>query len=496
MRRYILALDQGTTSSRAAIVDSEGAILAIEGAEFPQHFPEPGWVEHDPEEIWASQLAAIHAVVQRAGVRFSEIAAIGITNQRETALIWERASGRALHRAIVWQSRQTQPLCQELIRRGLEPLVRQRTGLRLDPYFSGTKLRFILDAVPGAEARAQRGELAAGTVDSWLIHKLTGGQVHATDDSNASRTLLYDIHRLCWDDELAAELGVPIALLPDVRASNADFGETCPELFEGARIPIRGVAGDQQSALFGQGCHAPGDTKNTYGTGCFLLMNTGGRAQASEHGLLTTLACRTGSEPVYALEGAVFVAGAAVQWLRDQLGLVAHAGQTQALAESVPDTGGVFMIPAFAGLGAPYWDADARGALVGLTRGSGRAHIARAALESIAYQTRDVVDCFRADAGLELDALQVDGGATANDFLMQFQADILGVPVSRPAVHETTVLGAAHLAGLGSGFFASHEQLASRRRLDRVFEPEMSEDRRDELYAGWREAVSRVRSVR
>jgi len=494
MTPYILALDQGTTSSRAAVFDAAGSLVGLDGHEFPQYFPEPGWVEHDPQEIWESQLRAIHGAVKRAGIGYSDVAAIGITNQRETALVWDRRTGEPLRNAIVWQSRQTLPQCRELIERGLEPLFRERTGLLIDAYFSGTKVRWILDAVPDAQRRGAAGELACGTIDSWLIYKLTGGRVHATDYSNASRTLMYDIHRLCWDPELLDALGVPGALLPEVRDSSGHFGDTDPGLFDGARIPIRGVAGDQQAALFGQRCFEPGATKNTYGTGCFLLMNTGGEARRSEHGLVTTIAWRAGGELEYALEGSIFVAGAAVQWLRDQLGLIGNAAETQALAQSVDDTGGVYLVPAFAGLGAPYWDSEARGALLGLTRGSGPAQIARAALESIAYQTRDVIDCFRQDAGLELRELQVDGGATANDFLMQFQADLIGVPVCRAGVVETTALGAAYLAGLAAGVWPDREALRAHAAVGTRFEPAMDAGRREALYAGWQRAVARVRT--
>jgi len=495
MSRYILALDQGTTSSRAAIVDASGAIVALDAHEFPQLFPHPGWVEHDPEQIWQSQLAAMRGAIRKAGVATREIAAIGITNQRETALVWDRRTGTPLHNAIVWQSRQTAPLCSELVERGLEPLFRERTGLRIDAYFSGTKIRWILDAVPDGHRRAQAGELACGTVDTWLIHRLTGGRVHATDCGNASRTLLYDIHRLRWDEELLAALEIPATMLPEVRDSSGPFGKTAPGVLDGASIPICGVAGDQQAALFGQRCFAPGATKNTYGTGCFLLMNTGTEPRSSQHGLLTTIAWRIGGKVEYALEGAIFVAGAAVQWLRDQLGLVAEASQTRQLAESISDTGGVYLVPAFTGLGAPYWDPDARGALLGLTRGSGRAEIARAALESIAYQTRDVLECFRADTALEISELRVDGGATANDLLMQFQADLIGAPVQRPAVLESTVLGAAYLAGLGCGMWADRGALPSSTVGERRFEPQMPRERADALYAGWCRAVRRV-SVR
>jgi glycerol kinase len=493
MPRYILALDQGTTSSRAALFDTDGRVIAFDAYEFPQHFPQPGWVEHDADEIWTAQLRALRGAVGKAGVAYRDIAAIGITNQRETAVIWDRRTGRPLRHAIVWQSRQSLPICRALQERGLEPLFRERTGLVLDAYFSATKLRWILDAVPGSQQRAEAGELAFGTMDTWLVHKLTAGAVHATDYTNASRTLLYDIHRCVWDHELLAALDLPRTLLPEVRDSAGSFGIVDPELVDGARIPICGVAGDQQSALFGQACFTPGSTKNTYGTGCFLLMNTGKEPRRSSRGLLTTIAWGIGGSVEYALEGSVFVAGAAIQWLRDQLGLVRSAAETCELAESVPDTGGVYLVPAFTGLGAPYWDPDARGALLGLTRGSSRAHIVRAALESIAYQTLDVVRCFEADAGLRMRELQVDGGATANDFLMQFQADLLGVPVCRPRVLETTVVGAAFLAGLGAGIWNDREQIARAWQLDRRFEPALPSARRDELYAGWQRAVARVR---
>src|SRR5262245_31841517 len=493
MPRYVLALDQGTTSSRAALFDRDGSLLAFDAYEFPQHFPEPGWVEHDAEEIWLTQLKALRGAVSKAGVAYRDIAALGITNQRETALIWERRTGRPLRNAIVWQSRQSLPICRALQERGLEPLFRERTGLVVDAYFSATKLRWILDAIPGSQRRAEAGELACGTIDSWLVHKLTGGRVHATDYTNASRTLVYDIHRRVWDDELLAALDLPRALFPEVRDSSGSFGEVDPALVDGARIPICGVAGDQQAALFGQACFAPGSTKNTYGTGCFLLMNTGKEARRSTRGLLTTIAWGIGGEVEYALEGSVFVAGAAVQWLRDQLGLVTNAAETRALAESVPDTGGVYLVPAFTGLGAPYWDPEARGALLGLTRGSSRAHVVRAALEAIAYQTCDVVRCFEDDAGLRMSELQVDGGATANDFLMQFQADLLGVPVRRPRVLETTAVGAAYRAGLAAGVWTDRDDIARGWQLERSFEPTMSAARRDELYTGWQRAVARVR---
>jgi glycerol kinase len=487
----VLALDQGTTSSRALVFDESGAVLGVDQYEFTQHFPKPGWVEHDPLEIWDSQLRAARGALQRAGVAASDIAGIGITNQRETALVWERSSGEPIYPAIVWQSRQTAPICEELRSRGLEEEFKRRTGLVIDAYFSGTKVRFILDAVDGAQARAERGELCFGTVDTWLLWKLSGGRVHATEYSNASRTLLYNIHERDWDDTLLAELRIPRAMLPEVRDSSGVFGEADAEWL-GAAIPVAGAAGDQQAALFGQGCHQPGSAKNTYGTGCFLLMNTGEEAIASDTGLLTTLAWGIDGKVEYALEGSIFVAGAAVQWLRDGLGLVAHASESDAAARAVEDTGGVYLVPAFVGLGAPYWDERARGALVGLTRGTSREHVIRATLESIAYQTRDVVECLRQDSGLTLDALRVDGGACENDFLMQFQADVLGVPVRRPPLLELTAFGSAALAGLATGVWSDRAAIQSTTEGGRVFEPAMDASRRDELYAGWKRAVERA----
>ena len=486
-----MALDQGTTSSRAVLFDHDGGVAAVDQHEFPQHFPKPGWVEHDPQEIWESQLAAARGVLAKADARATDIVAIGITNQRETALVWERASGEPIHRAIVWQSRQTAPICDELRSRGLVDEVRRRTGLVIDAYFSGTKIRFILDAVAGAQERAERGELAFGTVDSWLLHKLTRGRVHATEYSNASRTLVYNIHELDWDELLLAELRLPRSLLPEVRDSSGVFGTTDPEWL-GAEIPVAGMAGDQQAALFGQGCFAPGLAKNTYGTGSFLLMNTGSDASASESGLLTTIAWGLEGRVDYALEGSIFVTGSAVQWLRDGLGLIRDAAETEALAASVEDTGGVYLVPAFVGLGAPYWDERARGALLGLTRGTTREHLVRATLESIAYQTRDVVECVRRDSGLSLERLRVDGGASVNDFLMQFQADVLGAPVERPALIETTAKGAAALAGLAVGFWRDRSEVESAGELT-VFEPRMPAGQRDSLYAGWKRAVERAR---
>jgi glycerol kinase len=493
MARFVMALDQGTTSSRAILFDTRGAVAAIDQHEFTQHFPKPGWVEHDPAEIWETQLRAARGALGKAGARAADVAAIGITNQRETTVVWDRASGEPIHRAIVWQSRQTAELCAELRSRGLEEEVRRRTGLVIDAYFSATKIRFILDAVPGAQARAERGELAFGTIDSWLLYRLTRGRVHATEPSNASRTMLYDIHERAWSERLLSELRIPRALLPELRDSSGVFGDTDPELL-GAAVPIAGMAGDQQAALFGQGCFTPGSAKNTYGTGCFLLMNTGSVAPASASGLITTVAWGLGGRVEYALEGSIFVAGAAVQWLRDGLGLVRSAEESEDAARSVEDTGGVYLVPAFVGLGAPYWDERARGTLVGLTRGTNRAHVIRAALEAIAYQSRDVVECFQKDAGLALDVLRVDGGACRNDFLMQFQADVLGLPVRRPRVLEVTALGAAALAGLAVGFWRDRAELADVTDQGALhFEPQLSADRREALYADWKRAVERAR---
>ena len=492
-RRFVLALDQGTTGSTALVVDGDGAVRARGYAELPQHFPRPGWVEHDPEDIWSTMETATGQALHSAGILGVDVAAIGITNQRETAVLWERASGRPVHHAIVWQCRRTAELCDRLKADGLEGLFRRKTGLVLDAYFSGTKIRWLLDHVAGARAKAERGALAFGTVDTWLLWRLTGGRVHATEPSNASRTLCFDIEKLAWDAELTAALGVPMALLPEVRPSAGMFGETAGGGVLPAGIPITGIAGDQQAALFGQNCIEPGAAKNTYGTGCFVLVNTGARPVTSTHGLLTTVAWSLGDRVAYALEGSVFIAGAAVQWLRDGLGIIAQASETQALAESVPDTGGVYLVPAFVGLGAPYWDPYARGALMGLTRGSRRPHLARAALEAIAYQSRDVLDAMAADARAPITSLRVDGGASANDFLCQFQADMLGVEVLRPAVTETTGLGAAYLAGVGAGLWQPGE-LGARWHLDRRFVPRMAPAAREAAYRGWRRAVERARA--
>jgi glycerol kinase len=494
--RAVLALDQGTTGTTALVVSAEGEVLARAYRELPQHYPQPGWVEHEPEDIWRTSREAMAEALAGARLGPGELGAIGITNQRETTLVWDRRSGQPVQRAIVWQSRQTAPLCERLRALGLEPMFRRRTGLVLDAYFSGTKLRFILDQQPELQARAERGELAFGTVDSWLLFRLTGGAVHATEPTNASRTLLYDIHERRWHPELLEALQVPPELLPEVRPSASVFGETVAHEGIPAGVPVAGIAGDQQAALYGQGCWSPGSAKNTYGTGCFLVMNTGQVCRDSPGGLLTTLACDAAGGPAYALEGSVFVAGAAIQWLRDGLGLIARADETEAIARSVPDSHGVYVVPAFVGLGAPYWDMDARGAVVGLTRGAGRAHLVRAVLESIAYQTRDVVEVMNADSGIRMTELRVDGGACQNDFLMQFQADLLGIPVDRPALVETTAAGAAFLAGLAVGLWRGPEELAGVRRRERLFEPRLPAADRERLYTGWREAVSRTLSRR
>ena len=493
MARYVLALDQGTTSSRAILFDRQGSIVAVRNQEFRQIYPRPGWVEHDPLDIWDSQIAVAKAVLKEAGASPADVAAIGVTNQRETTVVWDRETGEPVHNAIVWQDRRTADLCGDLKRRGREALFREKTGLVIDPYFSGTKIAWLLDHVPGLRQRAERGEVLFGTVDAWLLWKLTGGRVHLTDYSNASRTLIFNIHTLDWDEELLNELGIPRAMLPEVRPSSQVYGETDPALF-GGPIPIAGIAGDQQAALFGQACFRPGMAKNTYGTGAFVLMHTGERPARSEHGLITTVAWGIDGKVEYALEGSIFIAGAVVQWLRDELKIIDKAADTEPLARSVEDTGGVYLVPAFAGLGAPYWDPYARGTIVGITRGTGRAHLARAALESIAYQTRDVLDAMQADSGIRLEALRVDGGAVVNDFLMQFQADVLGVPVDRPVVNETTALGAAYLAGLAVGFWESREQIQQLWQRDRRFEPQMDEATRQALYGGWQRAVERSRS--
>lgn len=492
MPEAILAIDQGTTGSTALVFSREGAVLGRAYAEIKNHFPQPGWVEQDPAEIWDTSRRVMAQALRESGVGQGELKAAGITNQRETTILWDRKTGEPVHRAVVWQSRQNAPICERLRAGGHEAEVRRKTGLLLDAYFSGTKIRWILEAHPDLEARARDGEILFGTVDTWLLWKLTAGVVHATDPTNASRTLLYDIHARRWDERLCEVLGVPMSMLPEVKPSSGLFGHTVASDGLPGGIPVAGVAGDQQAALFGQQCWKPGQAKATYGTGCFLLMNMGQRHPISGGGLLTTLGCGPGGEPAYALEGSVFTAGAAVQWLRDGLGIIGSAAETAALATSVPDNGGVYVVPAFVGLGAPYWDMEARGAIVGLTRGSSRAHIVRATLESMAYQTRDVVEVMNADSGVPITELRVDGGAAANDLLMQFQANILGVAVDRPAMVETTAAGAAFLAGLAVGFWAGPEELAQARRREHLFTPRMEADRREALYDGWKRAVRQV----
>jgi glycerol kinase len=488
----ILALDQGTTSSRAIVFDAAGRVLGLAQRELPQIYPRPGWAEQDPETIWATQLATAREALAQAGVAATGVAAIGITNQRETTVVWERASGRPIANAIVWQDRRTAGHCERLRSDGLASLFQSRTGLVLDAYFSGTKVAWILDHVSGARARAERGELAFGTVDAWLVWKLTGGRVHATDASNASRTLLYDIRSRRWNGELAAALGVPEAMLPKVVASSGVVAESDARIL-GAAIPISGIAGDQQAALFGQRCVTPGKVKNTYGTGCFMLMHTGERVPESRHNLLATVAWQMDGRTEYALEGSVFIAGAAVQWLRDGLGLIASAAEIEALAASVADTDGVYFVPAFTGLGAPHWDPHARGTICGITRGTTRAHLARAALEAIAFQTADILECMQADAGVGLKELRVDGGATRNDLLMQFQAELLGVPVVRAANAESTALGAALLAGLATGVWNDANGADALWRSERTFTGTLSRDRIAAITARWRAAVERAK---
>jgi glycerol kinase len=487
--RYVVALDQGTTSSRAIIFDHDARIVAISQREFTQHYPQPGWVEHDPMEIWATQSSTLTEALAKSSIHNDEIAAIGITNQRETTVVWEKETGKPVYNAIVWQCRRTAAICEELKDRGLDSYVRENTGLLLDAYFSGTKVKWILDNVEGAREKAERGELLFGTIDTWLIWKMTNGEVHVTDPTNASRTMLYNIRDLQWDDHILQALGIPKSMLPEVRPSSEIYGHTTRG--GGAHIPISGIAGDQQAALFGQLCFEKGMAKNTYGTGCFLLMNTGDTPVKSESGLLTTIAIGPTGNVNYALEGSVFMGGATVQWLRDELRLIDDATDTGYFAGKVKDSNGVYLVPAFVGLGAPYWDPYARGALVGLTRGANRNHIIRAALESIAYQSRDVLDAMQKDSGIRLASLKVDGGAVANDFLMQFQSDIMGTTVVRPNLIETTALGAAFLAGLAVGFWKSTAELSDKFSIDREFEPTLPAEQREQLYAGWQKAVTR-----
>lgn len=492
-KSYVLALDQGTTSSRAILFNEEGLPVAQGQQDFRQIYPKPGWVEHDPEEIWQSQWQAIQACLGQAAVDIAEVKAIGITNQRETTVVWDKRSGKAVYNAIVWQCRRTASVCDRLREQGLVDTFRDKTGLVIDAYFAGTKVAWILDNVTGAREAAEAGNLVFGTIDSWLIYKLTNGTRHVTDFSNASRTLLYNIRSLDWDDELLKILNIPRSMCPEVVNSSGVVAKSSSQWLE-REIPIAGIAGDQQSALFGQGCWTPGMTKNTYGTGSFVLMNTGSEPVPSHHGLLTTIAWGIGDTVSYALEGSIFITGAVVQWLRDELHLIKDASETEALALSVPDTGGVYLVPAFVGLGAPHWDSYARGAILGLTRGSNRAHIARAALESMAYQTRDVLDAMKKDSGQRVDVLRVDGGAINNSFLAQFQADILNCNVERPQVTETTAMGAAFLAGLGVGVWSGFEPLAKAWKRDALFYPSMSDTDRDRLSHGWHRAVERSKS--
>jgi len=491
MAKYVLALDQGTTSSRAIVFDHDGNNVSMVNKEFPQIYPKPGWVEHNPADIWNSQLEVAKAALEKAGITPADVTAIGITNQRETTIVWDRATGQPVYNAIVWQCRRTAPICDELKAKGWAEKIREKTGLVVDAYFSGTKIKWILDNVPGVREKAERGELLFGNVDTWLIWNLSGGRVHTTDYSNASRTMLFNIHKLDWDDEILAELGIPRAMLPKPQPSSHVYGYTDKAVF-GAEVPIAGDAGDQQAALFGQACYKPGMAKNTYGTGCFMLMNTGEKAVPSKSGLLTTIAWGVNGKVEYALEGSIFITGAAVQWLRDELRVIDNSAQSEEYARKVPDTGGVYLVPAFVGLGAPYWDMYARGTIVGITRGTKREHIIRAALESICYQTRDVLEAMTSDSGIKLTALKVDGGAVANDFLMQSQADILGVPVHRPKVTETTALGAAYLAGLAVGFWADQEEIAAKWQINKEFTPAMAADQREKLYRGWKRAVERA----
>ncbi|KXS45995.1 MAG: glycerol kinase [Candidatus Frackibacter sp. T328-2] len=492
MKEYILSIDQGTTSSRAIIFNKAGEAVNQAQKEFKQIYPKPGWVEHDANEIWGTTIGVVADALAQADIKAEQVAGIGITNQRETTVVWDIETGKPIHNAIVWQDRRTAGICDELKEAGLEEKIRNKTGLVVDAYFSGTKIKWILDNVAGAREKAEKGQLLFGTIDSWLIWKLTGGEVHVTDYTNASRTLIYNIHDLEWDEELLDILEIPESMLPEVKSSSEVYGETIDYHFFGKNVPIAGIAGDQQAATFGQGCYEAGMAKNTYGTGCFMLMNTGTEAVTSENGLLTTIAWGLDGEVNYALEGSVFVAGAAVQWLRDELNIINESPDSEYFATKVDSTDGVYVVPAFTGLGAPYWDMYARGAIVGLTRGTNRNHLIRATLESLAYQTRDVLEVMEADSGLELKELRVDGGAAANDFLMQFQADILGSGVERPIVTETTALGAAYLAGLAVGYWEDKDEILAKRRVDRTFEPKMEEKKKEKLYAGWKKAVKRA----
>ncbi|MCP1188077.1 glycerol kinase GlpK [Priestia flexa] len=490
MEKYILSLDQGTTSSRAMLFNKKGEIVHVAQKEFTQYFPNPGWVEHNANEIWGSILSVIASCLSESGVTPKQIEAIGITNQRETAVVWEKATGKPVYNAIVWQSRQTAGICEELKEKGYNDTFRSKTGLLIDAYFSGTKVKWILDNVEGAREKAENGELLFGTIDTWLIWKLSGGKAHVTDYSNASRTLMFNIYDLQWDDELLDILSVPKSMLPEVKPSSEVYGHTVDYHFFGHHIPIAGAAGDQQAALFGQACYEKGMAKNTYGTGCFMLMNTGEKAVKSDQGLLTTLAWGVDGKVEYALEGSIFVAGSAIQWLRDGLRMFKDAKETEKYANRVDSTDGVYMVPAFVGLGTPYWDSDVRGAMFGLTRGTKKEHFIRATLEALAYQTKDVLSAMEADSGITLKTLRVDGGAVKNNFLMQFQSDLLNVPVERPEINETTALGAAYLAGLAVGYWKDREEIAQQWNMEKSFEPDMEESRREDLYAGWKKAVN------
>jgi len=493
MEKYILSIDQGTTSSRAIVFNNDGEIVSVAQKEFTQHFPKPGWVEHDPDEIWGTTLAVIADAMGTKDIKPTQIAAIGITNQRETTVVWDAETGKPIHNAIVWQDRRTASICDDLKDQGLEEEIKDKTGLVVDAYFSGTKIKWLLDNVEGAREKAEQGKLRFGTIDSWLIWKLTGGNTHVTDYTNASRTLIYNIKDLEWDDKLLDVLDIPKSMLPEVKQSSEVYGNTVDYHFFGAEVPIAGIAGDQQAATFGQVCYEKGMAKNTYGTGCFMLMNTGEEPVKSENGLLTTIAYGIDGKVNYALEGSIFIAGAAIQWLRDELNLIDNAPDSEYFAEKVESTDGVYVVPAFAGLGAPYWDMYARGTIVGLTRGTSKEHLIRATLESLAYQTRDVLEAMEADSGIELKTLRVDGGAAMNNFLMQFQADILGAEVERPEINETTALGSAYLAGLAVGYWNNLDELVAKWKRDELFVPNMSNEKREKLYSGWKRAVERSR---
>ncbi|MEH0978101.1 glycerol kinase GlpK [Bacillus mobilis] len=496
MKKYILSLDQGTTSSRAILFNKKGEIVHSAQKEFTQHFPKPGWVEHNAQEIWGSILAVIATCLSEADVKPEQIAGIGITNQRETAVVWDKTTGKPIYNAIVWQSRQTVEICDELKEKGYSEMVRNKTGLLIDAYFSGTKVKWILDNVEGAREKAENGDLLFGTIDTWLVWKLSGGKAHVTDYSNASRTLMFNIHDLQWDDELLDMLTVPKSMLPEVRPSSEIYGETIDYHFFGQNVPIAGVAGDQQAALFGQACFGEGMAKNTYGTGCFMLMNTGEKAVASEHGLLTTIAWGIDGKVNYALEGSIFVAGSAIQWLRDGMRMFKDASESEVYASRVASTEGVYVVPAFVGLGTPYWDSEVRGAMFGVTRGTTKEHFIRATLESLAYQTKDVLCAMEADSGIELKTLRVDGGAVKNNFLMKFQSDILDVPVERPVINETTALGAAYLAGLAVGYWKNQDEIKEQWHMDKQFEPTMEAATSEELYAGWKKAIEATKAFK